>query len=124
MAHMTGGKSGSQWRTYEDLSASSVYRNGYHVHLWSNGAYPLDCSQRACGGVFQLPSVFYRSAQDGRHHGTGRGVPEKIRQAARLRPGEPGTLHDVTPCVRSDNLKHTGRSATDVVPWSPGGLKT
>jgi Thioredoxin len=62
ISHMPGGKRGRQWRAYEELVPSGVYRNGYHVHLWGNSAYPLDGSQHACGGVFQLPSVFYRPA--------------------------------------------------------------
>ena len=99
---MTGGKRGHQWRTDEDLAPSGIHRNGYHVHLWGNGAYPLDCSQHACGGVFQLPSVFYRPAQESRHRGTSRGVPEKIWHAARLSPGEHGMLHDSIPYVRAD----------------------
>jgi len=78
------------------------------VHLWGNGAYPLDGSQHACrAGVCQLPSVFYRPAQDGRHCGTGRGVPE-IQHAARLRPGERGMLHDVT-TVRTCQYHHAHR---------------
>ena len=105
LAHITGGKRVRQWRTYEDLAPSGIHRNGYHVHLWGNGAYPLDGSPHACGGVCQLPSVFYRPAQDGRHRGTGRGVPEKIQHAARLRPGELGCCTTSPPSVRANTIR-------------------